>query len=174
MTKKAQNKVIIIIFSIVLILLISIYILNQYEVYILTVENIYDDHIRANLPLYKTYTLSKNIIIYDKDGNILNISDMKVGDTIFFIPENNDNLESAIIEEINNFNNTFTVSCVFTTLEYPIPIQDPKNIKIIDYNRNEISISKLNIGDTLYVVMKKNPFKNNFEEPKLIQLLTTE
>ena len=164
MTKKAQNKVIIIIFSIVLILLISIYILNQYEVYILTVENIYDDHIRANLPLYKTYTLSKNIII----------SDMKVGDTIFFIPENNDNLESAIIEEINNFNNTFTVSCVFTTLEYPIPIQDPKNIKIIDYNRNEISISKLNIGDTLYVVMKKNPFKNNFEEPKLIQLLTTE
>ena len=172
MKKRTEIIILISIFSVVSILLVGIYILNQYETYTVTIESIDDLFIYAYFPIDKTYTKEQDTPIYDNDGNLLNISDIKVGDTVFVFTDEENGIQNATIRQIDNDTNSFTVKAFYENIYYLIFITEAENALIIDSSGNKVSVSDLNIGDTIDVVNKKAYWGDKRPELKIIMVLS--
>lgn len=172
MKKKWKIILISIILFIFLILILGKYILNRYETYTLTIYKIIDSQtISAYYQGMVWYTLKQDAQIYDKDNNLLNISDLKIGDTIFAYIEIKQAMQEAVVKRIHE-NNTVTVETLDRNVYYSMSI---KNTKIVDCNDKKIDASQLAEGQTIYVINKIPKIRNSLggilEDVKLIKVL---
>lgn len=143
---------ILLLFLLVLSFIIKLYLKKYYKTYTATIVNMVDDRIIIHIPASKRYTISKDTVIYDKNKNVISLSNVNVSDIVYLYSPDNDTdiLEKAIIEEITD--NNVSILLLYTYFYYYSINPNKDNTFIIDSNNKKISTSTLKVGDTIYIV----------------------
>lgn len=163
MKKKTKIILFIAILFIIAIIAITFYTITQYEKYTLTILEIDGSNIRAEEEETILYTFSlKYESMKNRNGQEINISELKVGDSVIV------NAYADRICTIKSIeNNEVTVA---VPQYYYFSAEDAK---IKDINGNNIDISNLQVGNVVEVTNKKdNSIDNNIDLAYSIEYLS--
>ena len=122
----------------------------------LTIESINSTFIFAHLTENRVYIRPQDTPIYDSNGNMLNFSDIKVGDNVFIYTNENSPIKNTLVKRIDDENKTFTVEVLNDHVLFVISLEEAENAEIIDSHGNKINSSDLREEDCIRAVYKQN------------------